>query len=119
MDDHDETINTLRYATRAGAILTEGSSSNEPDNLDAFMARAAAEAEELKKQLAAATATLRSREGELAEREAELDKVLTATPSLDAEERLAEAEAEKESLLLELDLLHDKLEVNTRPPENK
>ena len=113
--DREETINTLRYAGRASAIVND-SGPNEVDNLDGFVATYKAEIEALQTQLAAAANDLNSKDDELRRFEA-------SGGGRTAEAMLAEASeaaaAEQEELLMEIDMLHRKLLEERRAASGK
>jgi len=124
-DNREETVNTLRYAVRASKIVTDGAV-NEVDNLDGFVGSYKAEIKELKAQLAASWEDNRLKEEDL-EKYQEMVEEYEArggdAATLEAveqrsEERLAELAGgfavEREELLKELDLTHEKLEEERR-----
>ena len=113
--NQEETINTLRYATRASKIIND-TGVNEIDNLDAFMGQYWNEIQSLKEQLQSSTAEVGVKDTELQNARAETEqKVSTLRSQAEyLEQQLYEAQtqaaSEKEQLLADIDALQAKLD---------
>jgi len=106
--DREESVNTLRYASRASKI-SNGDSTNDVTNMESFMALHQAEVETLRAQLAAAEAS------KVVERQlgGNVDPLQQHAAHALESELSAQSEAwkmEREELLHELDILHEKLD---------
>lgn len=112
--NREESINTLRYATRASKIVND-TGVNEMDNLNAFMDQYWDEIQGLKQQLQQQQDVATAKDEELRSSRHETEKRLSQLKhhAEAAEKQLAmerqQAAAEREQLLRELDVLQDKL----------
>ena len=114
-DNKEESVNTLRYASRASKIVND-TGVNEIDNLDAFLGQYWGEIQSLKDQLQVSTEEAHGKNAELQDTRDEAErKVGTLRSQAEyLEQQLydvqAQAAAEKERFLADIDALQSKLD---------